>query len=106
MLERRVVVPSPLCQGRTPDLAIVGGADLEVLDAAVGAVLAGDVEKPLDTSRGTQINDQLVRISGRRADKLGVPDRAEVAVAGPGRLVTGRVAIGGELLGSGLRASR
>ena len=53
ILERRVVVPSSLRERRAPGLAIVGDADLEVLDAAVGAVLAGDVEEPLDASRGS-----------------------------------------------------
>ena len=95
----------PLRDGLAPGLAVVGNPDLEVLDAAVRAVLAGNVEQSLDAARAAQINDQLVRISGRRTDKLGVPDRAEVAVAGPGRLVIRRVAIGGELLDSGLRQS-
>ena len=83
-----------------PGLAVDRDADLEVLDAAVGRVLAGDVEQSLDVARRPEVDDQLVRVAGRRTDELGVPDRGQIAVAGLGRFVTRGVAVGGESLGS------
>ena len=84
----------PEATGSLQDLAVGGGPDLEVLDAAVGAILARNVEQSFDVARRAEVDDQLVGIARAGADELGVPDRREVAVAGQGRLIARRVAVG------------
>ena len=93
ILEGGVVAPAPLSNRHTPGLAIVGDPDLELLDATVRRILARHIEKSLDLSRGAEFNNQLVRVSGRRTDELGAPDRGKVAVACPAWLVARRVAV-------------
>ena len=77
-----------------PGSAVARGPDLIVFDAAVGTILAWNVEEPFDVTRRAEVDDQLVGVAGAGADELGMPDRREVAVAGQGRLIARRVAIG------------
>ena len=107
VLERRIVFPSSAGDGLAPGLAVLRDADFEVPDAAVGRVLARDVEDSLDRTRGAEVDDQLVGISRSAADEFGVPDGVDVAVASLGRLIIGGEAVGRKSLvtrlGGGVR---
>ncbi len=79
---RCVILPASRRDDAAPRATVGRRPDFKVFHPAVGTVLTRNVEQPFDFAQAAQVDDQVVRVTGAGADKFGVPDGGEVAIAG------------------------